>query len=162
MCCVYITLSHFFCLGSLILCFVAAKVFFFSNSWLADFSALFLFFVTLLSWSSNPSKQRFFVASANFKCCFCSRWLIKLLIRNRLIWLNRLICSKPVDQVYLSRLGSEWSRKAISPMFSQTDSNCFWSPHLEYKQEVFCIGFNTGTRLFPFTNTSMNLKRILV
>ena len=162
MCCVCITFITFFLFGffnSLLCC---CKSFFlkFMTSRFCCFISLF--FVTLLSWNLNPAKQRFFVASANFKCCFCSRWLIKLLIRNRLIWLNRLICSKPVDQIYLSRLGSEWSRKAISPMFSQTDSNCFWSPHLEYKQEVFCIGFNTGTRLFLFTNTSMNLKRILV
>ena len=81
----------FFLFGFFNSLFCCCKSFF---SQIRDLQILLLYFsilVTLPCWSSNPAKQRFFVASANFKSWFCSRWLSKLLIRNRLIY------SKPVN-----------------------------------------------------------------
>ena len=49
--------------------------------------------------------------------------------------LNPISIRSRLETFYRSRLGSEWRRKAMRPMFSQTDSNCFCKPHLKERKQ---------------------------
>ncbi len=49
--------------------------------------------------------------------------------------LNPISIRSRLETFYRSRLGSEWRRKAMRPMFSQTDSNCFCKPHLKERTQ---------------------------
>ena len=49
-----------------------------------------------------------------------------------------------LETFYRSRLGSEWRRKAMRPMFSQTDSNCFCNPHLKERKQKTLKNFENN------------------